>query len=331
MASNQPLSPITSYRPAKKLQNRKTKTPYNRPAKTKKTKTNTNPNINYYSMEKPYFATKKRRFSHYNEENGSPMRIKFLGYIKNPIIQQYFNDKIIKNNEENKLCNAPDGICNAPDGIYTWIRTTENDIYATQIESNQEIGTLHDNLIYFITKRDPGVKINVCGEIEITTKNDGKKEISFNFQSGTFFKKILPLLRRKYRNETDQQIQERLSVEIKGRLSELCPNSIITDKLDEDFIEYTKFKSKEETIKRYKNMYNNTIELEPNIGIEKGKNNNGHNMNVKFRHEVNLRKNPYFRNEINKKNNNKSLEGGKYTYKNKKYRNHTYKRYRNKK
>lgn len=337
MASNQPLSTTTSYGPAKKSLKREKKSPYNntRPKARPKarTKTKTNALINYYSNNQDFFTMKTRRFSHYIDKNSGPMRIKFHKYKNQSKIKKaedYFSEKIIENGD----------LCKAPYGIYTWIKTKDNNIYASQIESNQEIGTLHSNLIYFINKTKPNrnsrVKITLCGEMKIEMNKDGKKEIAYNFKSSVFFRKILPLLRKKYPNEKDEEIQERLSTEFREFLKEKfskcknIPENIsenipeIIPKLDTHFIEHTKFISNNPTIERYNNIYN-IMEKEPNVGNEKGQTNNRRDIIVEYIEEVNLRK------KLNSNTNRQLSQGGNYTYKNKRRRKHTYKKYRNRK
>lgn len=280
------------------------------------------------------FITKKRRASHYIDPmDKKPKRILFKGSInsgKYPVLFNYFNKKILIN----------EYICDAPDGIYTWIQSEISDIYATQIESNQEIGTLHMNLIHLIEKRDPSLIVNLSGEFEIKTDAEsGNKIISYNFQSGYFVDKILKELRKKYSNETNQQIQERLSTEFFKNLKSKCPECKIIPKLDEDFIENTKFISNEKVIKLYRNLYNNVIQEEENIGNEIERIGNKPGKVIKYNYKVNLTnlrninglnmKRPYSRNEYNPlKGEYNPLKGGKYTYKNKRNGNRTYKKYK---
>jgi hypothetical protein len=300
MASNQP----SLYGP-KKTEKRKVTKPYSKPNQTQKNK----PKPKSNSL---FFITKTRRFLHYiDPDTQQSIRMKFLGKVKpekRNQLNQYFSQKILKNQQ----------LSTATNGIYTWIRTQTNDIYATKIESNQEIGTLHLNLIYFVKKMiNSSIKVTVSGEFEITTDElSGQKIISYNFKSGYFFKDILPTLRKELQ-KNNQQIQEILSSEISEILRSYCPECQIIPKLDEDFIEYTKIMSKKNVINRYRNLYNNQIIQENNIGNEKGKNNKGENMIVKFKYLVNNTKNNYSRIPIS--NQNQSSKGGHHhTHKNKK-------------
>lgn len=267
----------------------------------------------------PIFITKTRRFSHYiDPTNEKVKRITFKGKIKPNKYQEleYFNQKILKNEQ----------LSTAPNGIYTWILSESNNIYATKIESNQEIGTLHMNLIYFIERKEPSLIVVASGEFEITTDTEsGQKIIAYNFKSGYFFKKILEKLRNTYYPQTNQEIQENLSKEVSKILEDKCSECKIIPKLDEDFIEYTKFISSKNIINRYTNLYNNNINEEDNIGIEKGKTNKGDPMNVKYNYLVNLTNNtkPYSRIKL--------TEGGKSTYKNKRKQYYTYKKFKNRK
>jgi hypothetical protein len=319
MASNQPIS--TSYKPVRtKRSTTKRGGPYN--------KNNINNTQGKSKKISPIFIKKTRRVSHYIDPiNGKQKRIVFKGKIKPdkyPKLYNYFNKKIFKN----------EALSDAPDGIYTWIQTKKNteteydDIYATQIESNQEIGTLHMNLIYLIEKINPSLIVDISGELEIKTDPESRnKIISYNFKSGYFFKTILTMLRKKNPNKTNQQIQEELSSDFLKNLQSNCPNCEIIPKLDEDFIENTKFISNKKVINLYRNLYNNDIQEEENIGNERGLNDNGNPIIVKYNYKVNLTNNtqPYSRNEY------KPLEGGKCTYKNKRRVNRTYKKYKHRK
>lgn len=300
--------PPKSYGSVKK-ERRSTQTPYNKPKTTEKNK-------KIYT----FFPVKTRRFLHYINSSKNPIRMIFTGKIKpekRDKSNQYFDKKILKNEQ----------LCNAPDGIYTWIRTQSDDIYATQIESNQEIGTLHHNLIYFAKKRDSSVKnIIVSGEFEITTNKESRnKHISYNFKSGYFFKEILQKLvnknlTNKQQNQQRDEIQKKLSDDVLQLLQSYCPDCEIEPKLNEDFIEYTKFITNNKVVNFYRNIFNNKIIQENDIGIEKGKTNNQQPINVIYKREINLREKSYPNNIKNElvATQNKSLNGGYYSfYKNK--------------
>jgi hypothetical protein len=318
-----------SYRPVRKRNTKKNnnnKTPYNRPTissiydmKEEIYSTEKYP-FGVFSMEEypyPYyidtgnhFAIKKRRFSHYTNQTGKIIRIKFTGKIKNEKQNErnnYFSNKIFKNS---KLCEQ------ARDGIYTWISTTKGDIYATETESNQEIGTLHSNLIYFANKSNPEpVKIAVSGEFRITTKN-GNTQIEYNFQSGIFFEKILGQLRTKFKKTEKQEkqiklIQKNLSNAIYKKLKVYCPEWTVEENLNEDFIGNTKFISKTSVINRYINYFNNNIERQNNIGNE-------FNINAKkstkinFKSTISLNNNNNISKQSQSSNSKQLLKGGRY-------------------
>ena len=70
-------------------------------------------------------------------------------------------------------------LTDAPDGIYTWIMYRDGDsfdVYAGKIRSNQEIGTLHQNLSWCAQKT-----VQFAGELRKTGSN-----IEYNLQSGTY-------------------------------------------------------------------------------------------------------------------------------------------------
>ena len=77
----------------------------------------------------------------------------------------------------------------APDGIYTWIMYREGDsleVYAGKIRSNQELGTLHQNLSWCVEKA-----VQFAGELRKTGYH-----VDYNLRSGTYMPRKFTRFRR---------------------------------------------------------------------------------------------------------------------------------------
>ena len=80
-------------------------------------------------------------------------------------------------------------LTDAPDGIYTWMMYRDGDsfvVYAGKIRSNQEIGTLHQNLSWCAQKT-----VEFAGELRKTGS-----VIEYNLQSGTYMANKFTRFRR---------------------------------------------------------------------------------------------------------------------------------------
>ncbi len=80
----------------------------------------------------------------------------------------------------------------APPGIYTWLIKHDNEthsdrFYASEVQTKQEIGSLH-LMLNFLSKclLPQDGEIVAAGELQVFDNN----RISFNFQSGTYFEKF---------------------------------------------------------------------------------------------------------------------------------------------
>ena len=86
-------------------------------------------------------------------------------------------------------------LTDAPDGIYTWIMYRDGDgfeVYAGKIRSNQEVGTLHQNLHLCAEKT-----IQFAGELRKTGRS-----IDYNLQSGTYMARKFTRFQRLLTTET---------------------------------------------------------------------------------------------------------------------------------
>jgi hypothetical protein len=83
-------------------------------------------------------------------------------------------------------------MADAPPGIYTWLIKRDNEtnsdrFYASEVQTKQEIGSLH-LMLHFLSKcllREDG-EIIAAGELQVLDD----RTISFNLQSGTYYEKF---------------------------------------------------------------------------------------------------------------------------------------------
>jgi hypothetical protein len=83
----------------------------------------------------------------------------------------------------------------APDGIYTWIMYKDGstfEVYAGKIRSNQELGTLHQNLSWCVEKA-----VMFAGELRKTGHH-----VDYNLQSGTYMSRQFTRFKRLLVTET---------------------------------------------------------------------------------------------------------------------------------
>lgn len=103
--------------------------------------------------------------------------------------EEYFKLKILKNEAlsqqppENRV------------GIYTWIMIGEDfdsaNVYAAKVRGKQEIGTMHRDIYSFSESKTDHNESDIVAAGELEIKADGNVE--FNFLSGTYFKKFIPV------------------------------------------------------------------------------------------------------------------------------------------
>lgn len=130
----------------------------------------------------------------------------------------------------------------AEQGIYTWVMVDPQRVYALRTYSNQEIGSLHDNImayIQFLEKRKP--TLIASGEMELSMDaSTGRPLLEFNFQSSLFVSNVLKKETKK-RKQTENEVQADLSKQVRARFQELCPSHDIRPVLGKDLIEDTQF------------------------------------------------------------------------------------------
>jgi len=83
----------------------------------------------------------------------------------------------------------------APDGIYTWIMYKDGstfEVYAGKIRSNQELGTLHQNLSWCVEK-----EVMFAGELRKMGHH-----VDYNLQSGTYMSRQFTRFKRLLVTET---------------------------------------------------------------------------------------------------------------------------------
>lgn len=74
-------------------------------------------------------------------------------------------------------------LTDAPDGLYTWIISADGQLIAAQPISNQELGTLHNNLA--VLNGIAPDNVYAAGELNKTGSN-----VTFNLQSGSFMQRV---------------------------------------------------------------------------------------------------------------------------------------------
>lgn len=193
------------------------------------------------SIHASAFCIKKGRGTHCIE---NPNMIHFFNTpIRNiDCLVDYFIHQLITN----------ESLCDAEDGIFTWVMVKPNKVYALRTYSNQEIGTLHRNLIEYVRVvegRRPGLM--VAGEMEIHTDVEtGIRHLAFNFQSSLFVFEVLEKEMARTGISGDE-IQQRLSTVMEKRFQSLCPNTVIHPSVGKDIIEHTQFLNQPERIQLY--------------------------------------------------------------------------------
>lgn len=126
--------------------------------------------------EESYFFGSKKGFNTVNETGKSHKFLWPKSKSNSMKALRYFKLKTAV--DENILFASP--------GIYTWLLRGKT-LYATQVESKQEIGTLHSNLYDFSSSQNNKGEIIAAGELEIKKEHD-VINIRFNFLSGTYHK-----------------------------------------------------------------------------------------------------------------------------------------------
>lgn len=154
----------------------------------------------------------------------------------------YFMKRLVKNEQLN----------NERDGVYTWIMTAPHEVYAMRTCSNQEIGTLHGNIIEYIREIEKGRPAPVAsGELQITTDSEtGVKHVQFNFQSSFFVSEILKR-GAKQAQQTEEEFQRALVEPVMARFQELFPQGEVTAVLGVDLIEPVRFLTSPSAIRAY--------------------------------------------------------------------------------
>jgi hypothetical protein len=163
----------------------------------------------------PYLATKGTKPVRAN--NGTEFYYNFnKNQEKMDEAIKFFKGRIVSNEKLNT--NA------AVAGIYTWILRASGKIYASKIITNQETGTLHQNLDVF-TYSDDASPIIAAGELE--KKPDGT--IYFNLLSGTYMAKKEF---KKFKGESNEEYKIRaidIRNELIKRIQRLLPNFIFLE------------------------------------------------------------------------------------------------------
>jgi hypothetical protein len=130
-----------------------------------------------------------------------------------------------------------DTLGEAPDGVYTWIMYKVGDgfeVYAGKIRSNQELGTLHQNLHMCLHK-----PVQFAGELRKTGNR-----IEYNLQSGTYmarkFTRLVRLLVTetkvgKTRSEAERTNEERIQQNRKIHEANVRLRDIIRGQVDLTF------------------------------------------------------------------------------------------------
>lgn len=126
------------------------------------------------SGKKPFFASKSKNVYTYRPTNVGYQKGIYTINKDKVINYEYFKGDILTNNTFT---------IESDNGLYTWIIKTSGNFYTVRQKEGQEIGTLHNNLVFLTFDNDPS-DVKLAGEIEKIGPF-----ITFNFASGTYMTK----------------------------------------------------------------------------------------------------------------------------------------------
>jgi hypothetical protein len=165
----------------------------------------------------------------------------------------------------------------APQGIYVWMMLKndamdQSNFYALRVRSNQELGTLHHNMLSYLLAMGQELDFYASGEMMIYHPT---RKVLFNMESSVFLERVLqPLsirnnMKRKlpknnqFNLERQKQIQEERAAVVSNRIRGILPEYDVSFHMRKPFIDKHKFLTHPSVIQLYDEALTQVIPFDP--------------------------------------------------------------------
>lgn len=214
------------------------------------------------SAQETNFAFKRRTYPF--GPNGTPLfftdPIKNVNRLKNVYRTSVFLDEAVPSPA---LRDNLQPLQNAQQGIYTWIMLKADDsdlsnLYAMRVRSNQEIGTLHRNMLTYIEEMGQTLPFYASGELLL---HEATKKIIFNMESSVFLNKVLTPL--SISNSKQKEIQHERAVIVGERIRDVFSEYDVAFHIGKQLIETHKFLTHPDVIQLYRDTLTQVTPFDP--------------------------------------------------------------------